>query len=333
MTDMPQTDMTRSSDTTQTQPLPCYATPSQKPLDIKLWNFPWWVLETVKASRWFYQRKKRPITISRLRGLLRPNLREPIFVIGAARSGTTFLGDCLGTLPGISYHYEPVLTKAGSRYVYEGRWTYQQSERFYRSVYAWLMRLHFDGDLRFAEKTPRNSNVVGFLADVFPDAKFIHIYRDGRDAALSLSKKPWFTKEGTKKLQYEPGGYPMGPYAHYWVEPERSAEFEATSDFHRCIWAWRRLTEVALDWGEKLEPERYHELRYESLVDNPSHEADRIIKFMRREDTASRDALHTAVKQSRSDSVGAWSRELTETQVADAEHEAGQLLRRLGYLT
>jgi len=325
--------MTGSPDPTLAPPPPHYATPSQKPLDIKLWNFPWWVFKTVIASVPVYQPKRRPITMSRLHGLLRPNLGEPIFVIGAPRSGTTFLGDCLGLLPGISYHHEPVLTKAGSRYVYEGRWTHQQSARLYRLVYAWLMRLHFDGDLRFAEKTPRNSTVVGFLADVFPDAKFIHIYRDGRDAALSLSKKPWFTKEGMKKLQYEPGGYPMGPYAHYWVEPERSAEFEATNDIHRCIWVWRRLTEVALDWGQKLDPERYHELRYESLVANPSQEANRLLRFIGMEDTASRNALYTALKKARSDSVGAWLRELTETHVAEAEREAGPLLRRLGYLT
>ncbi len=320
------------SDSAPLSPPRHYATPSQPPLDIRLWNLPWWILETIKSSLWYYQRKKRPITMSRLHGLLWPNLREPIFLIGAGRSGTTFLGDCLGTLPGISYHHEPVLTKAGSRYVYEGRWTQQKAARFYRSVYAWLMRFYFDGDLRFAEKTPRNTTVVGFLAEAFPDAKFIHIYRDGRDSALSLSKKPWITEKGTKQLQYEPGGYPMGPYAHYWVEPDRAAEFEATSDFHRCIWSWRRLTEVALQWGQKLDPERYHELRYETLVADPLPEADKILEFLGLQDASTRQALHAAVSESRTDSVGAWSRELTTEEVAEAEREAGQLLRQLGYL-
>ncbi len=52
---------------------------------------------------------------------LDPRLHRPVFVIGAPRSGTTFLGSCLGRLPFMSYHFEPRLTKAPARCVYEGR--------------------------------------------------------------------------------------------------------------------------------------------------------------------------------------------------------------------
>src|SRR5690348_8281009 len=54
---------------------------------------------------------------------LDPRVHRPIFVIGAPRSGTTFLGGCIGRLPEVSYHLEPRLTKAAIRRVYDGSWT------------------------------------------------------------------------------------------------------------------------------------------------------------------------------------------------------------------
>src|SRR5215467_14788000 len=54
---------------------------------------------------------------------LDPRLHRPIFVVGAPRSGTTFLGNCLGRLPEVSYHSEPRLTKAAAQYVYDRAWS------------------------------------------------------------------------------------------------------------------------------------------------------------------------------------------------------------------
>jgi hypothetical protein len=255
-----------------------------------------------------------------------------LFIIGAARSGTTLLGDCIAALPEISYHFEPVATKAAARYVAEGRWSERRARQFYRLVYAWLMRMHLDGDLRFAEKTPRNSCIVGFLDASFPAAQFVHIVRDGRDAALSHSKRPWLSAALAGSGAYEPGGYPLGPYAQFWVEPGRRNEFEATSDLHRCAWAWRRLTENALADCAHLPDDRYLELRYESLVTQPDGEAERVLDFLRIQRTASRDAFRGAVvRTARSDSVGRWRTELSESELAVITSEAGALLRRLGY--
>ncbi|MGK7920781.1 MAG: sulfotransferase, partial [Trichodesmium sp.] len=202
-----------------------------------------WAKKTAKADRKQYQSQTRPISISRLVFFLIPNLRRPIFIIGSPRSGTTFLGNCLGSLPEISYHFEPVATKAAARYIYEKIWGITKGKWFYGSVYGWLMRLYLDADLRFAEKTPRNCFLIDFLATAFPKAQFIHIIRDGRDAALSHSKKPWLQAAQAKSSQREPGGYRHGPYPRFWVEVDRSQEFRDTTDIHRCIWAWRRHTE------------------------------------------------------------------------------------------
>ncbi len=300
---------------------------------IKWSNLVHWMRQTTKANRNNYLTKERPLSTHRLWYLVVPALQRPIFLIGPARSGTTFLGKCLATLPEVSYHFEPVITKAAARYVYEGIWSFRKAKFFYRQVYSWLMRIHLDGDLRFAEKTPNNCFLVSFLHKAFPDAQFIHIIRDGRDAALSHSKKPWFQAAFAGSGKREPGGYLYGPYAQFWVEQERKEEFETTSDIHRCIWAWRRFTESVLEQATNLPASQYYELRYEALVTNPKEEAGRLLKYLGIEDSLSHRLFHKAVARAEPNSLGGWQRELSSEQLEQIGKEAGLLLRKLGYLS
>lgn len=301
---------------------------------ITWYNLPFWIKETIAEDWRFYQRSGRSLSLSRIWGLWSPNLNQPIFIIGAPRSGTTFLGECLGTNPQISYHFEPILTKAATRYVYQGLWSDKFARWFYRTVYQWLMRIHFDADLCFAEKTPQISLIIPFLRRTFPQARFIHIIRDGRDAALSLSKKPWYSNRMNGSGAKEPDGYPFGSKARFWVEPERIAEYESTNDIHRCIWLWRRYLEIILAAVPRLDPAQYHELRYESLVQNPELEAQRLIDFLGITQPEARTNLkQTFIAQANPNSVGNWSRQLTSQQIDVMEQEADSLLKNLNYIT
>lgn len=290
-----------------------------------------WARQTVLVDRKYYLKQSRPLSTSRLWHLVFPNLTRPIFIVGSPRSGTSFLGSCISELPEISYHYEPVATKSAARYINSQKWDFVRAKRFYRLVYAWLMRLHADGDLRFAEKTPRNCFLIDFLYQAFPDAQFIHIIRDGRDAALSHSKKPWLQAASANSGRRESSGYRHGPYARFWVEPERVKEFETTSDIHRCIWAWRRHVSSILEQAQILPAEQYYELRYEDLVSQPQKEAEKLLNYLGIENSVSSQTLYEAFVQAKTTSVGGWEREFSEEQLQQVNQEADSLLRQLGY--
>jgi Sulfotransferase family len=261
-----------------------------------------------------------------------PSLARPLFVLGAPRSGTSLLGDLIGQLPEFSYHYEPPITKAAARYVYEGRWSPWFAARFYRWVYRRLMRRVAETRHRFAEKTPQNCFVVPFLASTFPDASFVHIVRDGRDAALSYVRKPWLTEAGRKSGQRETGGYPFGPFARFWVEAERRSEFESTTDLDRCLWAWRRHVEAALDAARSVPRDRWLEVRYEDLAREPAKVGARVLDFLGVTADSSRSRLLDALRRVKPDSVGRYQRELDAAAQSTVEKQAGALLRRLGYV-
>jgi len=171
---------------------------------------------------------------------LDPRLHRPVFVIGAPRSGTTFLGSCLGRLPEISYHFEPRLTKAAARCVYDGSWSPRRGAAVFRLSYSALLLAALDGGRRFAEKNPENSFLVPFLAAEFPGAQFIHIVRDGRDAAVSHAEKPWLAAASAASGQRGMAGQLHGPQARWWVEPPRREEFAKVPDIVRAAWCWRR---------------------------------------------------------------------------------------------
>ena len=220
--------------------------------------------------------------------------------------------------------------RGDARFVYSGEWDWSRAERYYKSTYRWLLRARAEGGHRFCEKTPRNNFIVPFLAEAFPDAVFLHILRDGRDAALSHMKKPWLAERMRNESGFDLWGDRHGPFPRFWVEPDRAQEFGSTDDYHRCIWTWRRHVEAGMQHGSALGPNRYLEIRYEEVVREPAAHADCISEFL--DFSASqRASLITALSDARDQSVGGWRRELTGEQLAVARNEAGALLRRIGY--
>jgi hypothetical protein len=271
--------------------------------------------------------RARPGRTVPTRQSLRPPRLPPLFVVGAPRSGTTFLGACIGAVPSISYHFEPPVVRAALRHAMRGEWTKEFTARVYRLTYRLLRLLDAERPTaRVADKTPENAFALPFLVESFPGASFVHIVRDGRDAALSLREKPWLRDDGAGRRSRSAAA---GAAARFWVEPERADEFAATSNLHRCLWAWRRYTEAALA-GREL-GSSYLELRYEDLVRDPRGTGDRLLDFLGLDDGASRTALGRALAGARADSVGRGRSAFSEADTALAGREIGPLLSRLGY--
>jgi hypothetical protein len=261
-----------------------------------------------------------------------PRLDDAVFIVGAPRSGTTFLGELLSRLPEVAYHFEPPHTKRAARFVYEGAWSYGRARWYYRARYAWLILRRLEGGRVFVEKTPRNAFLIPFLSKAFPRSRFVHIIRDGRDVVASLRRKPWLRADSAAQVRFEPGGYQYGPFPRFWVENARRAEFRSTSDTHRCIWSWRRHVEAALAPGRLLPAERYLELRYEELVGAPDEQLHRLLDFLGIYMVGSRAAVMSfAHEQAHAQSIGGWRKELSEGDLAQIDKEAGALLQDLGY--
>jgi len=141
--------------------------------------------------------------------------RSPIFVVGTGRSGTTLLRFMLSAHPRI------YITHEASFYLWEmqaprgsgasGILEYYKQTFSFRwlgldpkivdgarpaDAYTAVMRekaAQF-GRPRFGDKTPGHAGKLQRIFEDYPDARVIHIVRDPRGTALSLSRMPWASR-------------------------------------------------------------------------------------------------------------------------------------------
>jgi Sulfotransferase family len=240
-----------------------------------------------------------------------------VFVIGSPRSGTTFVGNSLGSQPGfVDLGEVPLLKAAVPRLA--GRPAEEQARETRRLVQL-VRNLGLVHGLRGVEQNPETSYVIEGALRAYPAAKAVHVIRDGRDVVCSLLERGWL---GAGRAGSDDANQAYGAYARFWVEPDRRREFEEASEATRAAWAWRTYVTAA-----RAAPERTIELRYEDLVADPGGEAERIARAL----DADPAPLAAAFSAVHADSIGRWRRDLTPEQLVDVQAEAGQLLAELGY--
>jgi len=241
-----------------------------------------------------------------------------VFVLGCPRSGTTFLAGRIGSLSGFADIGEVHPLKAAIPELV--RIDRAEAALRLQRILGLVRRLGAVGDLRAVEQTPESVFLLEPLAIAFPQARFLHLVRDGRDAVTSLLEQGWLSagREGR-----DDAGAAYGPEARFWVEPGREAEFAAASDARRAAWAWRRYVSAGLAAEAPL-----LEVRYERMVSAPEEVAREIAAFL----AAPGDELAAALADAHEDSVGRFRRDLSPAQLAEVEAETGPLLAELGYV-
>jgi hypothetical protein len=240
-----------------------------------------------------------------------------VFVVGSPRSGTTFTGRALGSLPGFVDLDEVQPWKAAIPKLLG-----QPEEvvaRRLRHILQRVRTLGLAGGLRGVEQTPETSFVLAAALRAYPDALAVHVVRDGRDVATSLLERGWLSAERTGG---DDAGLPFGPYPRFWVEPGREQEFSEVSDATRAAWAWRRYVTAA-----RAVPAHTAVVRYEQLVSDPAAAAAPVAERL----GADAELVTAAFARAHDTSAGRWRRDLTPEQLADVEREAGDALAALGY--
>ena len=137
---------------------------------------------------------------------------QVFFIVGAQKSGTTWLQKSLNSIDGIHclgeghfidkllmpmaqmrYEYNQMMQVVQQR-VYEGNGFYGPvpDQEFLGLVRTWILNIMLrnanvprESILALGDKTPANSFHIPALKQLFPRSCFIHILRDGRDVAVS----------------------------------------------------------------------------------------------------------------------------------------------------
>jgi len=265
---------------------------------------------------------------------------SPVFIVGSPRSGTTLVRELLSSHPNLTFppesHFIPAFYRAYgnpssehkamalARRILEFRtvktWGVSLtpsdfascrtfSEVLTRLYGAWAWKCHKP---RWGDKTPQYVSDMPLLLTLFPAARFLHIYRDGRDVVLSALR----------------------------------ANFDG--NLYTAATHWKAMVKTGRSDGARMPRENYLEIRYESLIAYPVITMHQVCDFLAEpfcEDVLVPSHLNPHplsagswinVRAGSTDRImienaGKWRRQLTRAQRILFESVAGRLLRTLGY--
>ena len=266
----------------------------------------------------------------------------PLILLGVSRSGTTLLRVILDRSPGVAIPDEsffvPLLARRHGRAI--------DAERFLDDVsriptirdwgvpvadvagrirsgmltgeaIAAIYEAYADaaGKPRWGDKTPMYMRHLALLDELFPGAQYVHLIRDGRDAALSFLQMP------------------EGSFTRTWAHPRTPAQFA-------CL--WRKEVNDARVLGRLVGAARYHEVRYEELVADPASAVRGIcvfaaipfepamLDYTRAVDVSGKPHQQRLLTPPTS-GVRNWQEDMSAEDAAAFESVAGDLLSELGY--
>lgn len=160
----------------------------------------------------------------------------------------------------------------------------------YRHLFEWL-REHFDRRV-WVERSGGSLLSVPRLRRLFPEARVVHVYRDGRDTALSMNQHPAFQimlasmhklqRMGLKPLENTAEAGPVGSLLALLflrlVNPRKMIRQAFDLTAYGGLWSQMVLR------GQKLlaslPPERVLALRYEDVLQRPHEKLRELIEFI-----------------------------------------------------
>lgn len=188
-------------------------------------------------------------------GVPRSPERGPVFILSAARSGSTLLRYMLDAHPNLACPPETFVAPAlaqmmGTQSVLLGHATHTQSEEFKAALSDLADSLFAtyatqQGKRRWCDKSLQSIDFADLLADIFPTAHFLCLYRECTDVIMSA----------IDACKWGFAGYGFEPYV-----ARRPANFVAALGEY-----WADRVELALAFEQK-HPDRSLRVTYEALV-------------------------------------------------------------------
>ena len=216
---------------------------------------------------------------------------RPIFIVSSPRSGSTLLFETLSRAPGLYatgteshglIESIPGLTPRARNWS-SNRLTTEDArpeivEALARDFYERLMDRDLraaGGSIRMLEKTPKNALRVPFFNAIWPDARFVYLYRDPRET-LSSMMEAW--RSGGFRTYPGLPGWNGAPWSLLlvpgWQELIGKPLIEVVA--HQ----WAITTRALLQDLRALSPEQVYAVNYADLVAGPQETMEALTRFL-----------------------------------------------------
>lgn len=214
--------------------------------------------------------------------MTRPNMPDPVFVIGCSRSGTTITFETIAASRHfLHFDYEIPQFWNSLHGPHTNGWDSEAAacddarpEHRDRAMAYFYARL---GAGQVLDKTCINTLRVAYLYRLFPKARFVFIQRDGRDNISSMIDG-WRLGRvdggfGLEKF-FGPSPSPVaidgGRFRewHFFIPPGWR-EYNQASLEEVCAYQWLTANKLALSAARTIPPEQWVQIRYEDIFERP----------------------------------------------------------------
>jgi thioester reductase-like protein len=174
------------------------------------------------------------------------------------------------------------------------KWPQQTARMHYEKLFGWLAA-HFGGSI-VVERSAMSLSSVPWLRETFPDAKFVHLFRDGPDTAVSMSEHTGFRlmaliEDALELLDLTPESRGPGLRLNPAAIPMELAplagdrcdlDYLMSQDLPVARFArmWSELIAIGVAALADLPPDRYLPLSYSDLVADPRSCLTRLAAFL-----------------------------------------------------
>lgn len=211
--------------------------------------------------------------------LARARLRDPVFVVGCSRSGTTVTYETISASPELRSlgHEIPEFWDSLWGPAHNGWESEAAGAEHARPEHRDAVQRYFFQRLgrgRIIDKTCINVMRVPYLHRLFPEARFVYIHRDGRDNVSSMMDG-WL-HDGHFALAKSLGPFPCavniegGRFKEWsFFLPPGWRDYNNARLEEVCAYQWLTANRMALDAARTIPPTQWIQLRYEDVFDRP----------------------------------------------------------------
>lgn len=233
---------------------------------------------------------------------VREVLGAPLFLVSAPRAGSTLLFDALAkhegvwTIGGESHgvyrvfpHLQAENEQLDSGSLHRRHATGETIELMpacflallkdrRQRAYLSLPPVSRPETVTFVEKTPRNALNLPFLTALFPDARFIYLYRDPRENIASLIEA-WRTGLRSGRFVTFRNLPEWDREAWCFLLPPGWRDMVGRSIADIAAFQWAASNDAIIENLQALSPGRFHALSYRELIADPSAVLARLCRF------------------------------------------------------
>ena len=143
-----------------------------------------------------------------------------------------------------------------------------------------IMRRLLSVPVTIVHKNTRNTFRIAFIRAIFPNARFVFVFRDGRANVASLIEGWGYKRFQTFQVPFtdDRGEHKVRQWA-FELPPNWKA-WAGKSVPEICAFLWYAHNDFLLNYRNQLPAESYVEVRYEDLVENTPGEVDRLCNFL-----------------------------------------------------